>query len=191
MVRLDEAELAKLLDQVDAHTDVAATELSRSPPSRGGRRGMRQVASTGRLPPLSRQAVTTAEPPQRTAVRLSPAAQKFAWTDPGRNHMRAAMAAGGTTSQMATRANTPTDGSRARSRSSDPAGLWTPGGALGTPNGPRGKLLEGKSSLTASMGCVGRPARRRHPCPTPCASHGCSPPTRHSPAAERRAHAAP
>ena len=123
--KLDDASLAELLDRVDSHN----TAASESPHARRSP-SMRNAASTGRLPPLSRE-------PGHPAVRLTPAAQKFAWTDPGRNHMRAST----------------TEGARRPAKSSDPAGVWSPGGVSGTLSGPRGKLqTHGATGLTASLG---------------------------------------
>lgn len=125
--KLDDASLAELLDRVDSHN----TAASESPHARRSP-SMRNAASTGRLPPLSRE-------PGHPAVRLTPAAQKFAWTDPGRNHMRASTAS--------------TEGARRPAKSSDPAGVWSPGGVFGTLSGPRGKLqTHGATGLTASLG---------------------------------------
>jgi hypothetical protein len=125
--KLDAASLAELLDRVDSHN----TAASESPYAL---RSPTHAASTSRLPPLGRE-------PGNAAVRLTPAAQKFAWTDPGRNHMRASTAS---TEQSARR---PTK------KSSDPAGVWSPGGMLGTLSGPRGKLqTHGATGLTASLG---------------------------------------
>ena len=46
-------------------------------------------------------------------------------------------------------------------KSSDPAGVWSPGGSFGTLGGSRGKL-QGATSITASLGCVSKPAQPRH-----------------------------
>ena len=124
--KLDSASLAELLDRVDSH-NAAASESPRARHS-----PMRNAASTGRLPPLSRE-------PGHAAVRLTPAAQKFAWTDPGRN----------------TRASTASTERSVRrpAKSSDPAGVWSPGGIFGTVSGPRGKLkTHDATGLTASLG---------------------------------------
>lgn len=127
--KLDGASLAELLDRVDSHN----TAASESPHAH--RSPVRHAASTGRLPPLSRS-------PVHAAVKLTPAAQKFAWTDPGRNHMRASTAS----TEQGTRRP-------AATKSSDPAGVWSPGGAFGTLSGPRGKLqTHGATGLTASLG---------------------------------------
>ena len=124
--KLDGASLAELLDRVDSHN----TAASESPHAH--RSPVRHAASTGRLPPLSRS-------PVHAAVKLTPAAQKFAWTDPGRNHMRASTAS--------------TEGARRPAKSSDPAGVWSPGGVSGTLSGPRGKLqTHSATGLTASLG---------------------------------------
>ena len=132
------ASLTDLLDRVDSHN----TAAGESPHERRSPRGTHLAASTGRLPPLGRE-------PGHTAVRLTPSAHTFAWTDPMRNHMRASTAA-------ATRANsTKTTEQGARRpvalKSSDPNGVWSRGGALGTLSCPRGKL-RGATSLATSLG---------------------------------------
>ena len=115
----------------------SGAESSQAPASSSSGRDSSEGSSSsdtlaGRLPPLSRE-------PGHAAVRLTPAAQKFAWTDPGRN----------------TRASTASTERSVRrpAKSSDPAGVWSPGGIFGTPSGPRGKLkTHDATGLTASLG---------------------------------------
>jgi len=141
MVRL---ELTELLSEVDAHnrSASAADELLSAPP-KPQRRGVRSSASTGKLPPLG-------QPTSQSAPRLT--AQQFAWTDPGRNHMRAAAAtASATPAQIMAMKQDPTQRMPKAVEDRDPAGIWSSGGALGTPGGSRAKLL-GTAGITASLG---------------------------------------